>query len=196
MKVSDRYDTYLRRYERVKPKNVIFRENLTFDLTHLTRSNIDLGQKKYVQSRDLVEAHRLVFSAKLYDNQGPIARGLYQPPPPWRRYENALTGRGLTYIPFFCSSTICCVGFFNSLHKRIFDEFWNIYLFHTKIAGGDVTKSAISQNCVARIGFCFAPNDVELMSGEACQVSCRYRLGFRSYFGKTEGGGGKWPPGG
>ena len=33
MKVSDRYDTYLRRYERVNLKNVIFRENLTFDLT-------------------------------------------------------------------------------------------------------------------------------------------------------------------
>ena len=26
-------DTYLRRYERVKQKNVTFRENLTFDLT-------------------------------------------------------------------------------------------------------------------------------------------------------------------
>ena len=35
MKVSDRYDTYLRRYERVKPKNVTFRENLIFDLTYL-----------------------------------------------------------------------------------------------------------------------------------------------------------------
>ena len=33
VKVSDRYDTYLRSYERVKPKNVISRENLTFDLT-------------------------------------------------------------------------------------------------------------------------------------------------------------------
>ena len=33
MKVSDLYDTYLRRYERVKQKNVTFRENLTFDLT-------------------------------------------------------------------------------------------------------------------------------------------------------------------
>ena len=33
MKVSDRYDIYLRRYERVKSKNVTFRENLTFDLT-------------------------------------------------------------------------------------------------------------------------------------------------------------------
>ena len=32
-KVSDRYDTCLRRYKRVKAKNVIFRENLTFDLT-------------------------------------------------------------------------------------------------------------------------------------------------------------------
>ena len=42
-----------------------------------------------MQSRDLVEAHRLVFSAKLYDHQGPIARGgSYQPPPPDRpRYE-------------------------------------------------------------------------------------------------------------
>ena len=33
VKVSDRYDTYLHRYERVKLKNGIFRENLTFDLT-------------------------------------------------------------------------------------------------------------------------------------------------------------------
>ena len=33
VKVSDRYDTHLRRYECVNPKNVIFRENLTFDLT-------------------------------------------------------------------------------------------------------------------------------------------------------------------
>ena len=34
------------------------------------------------------------------------------------------------------------------------------------------------------------------MSREACQVSCRYRLGFRSYYGKTEAGGGgrKTPP--
>ena len=35
VKVSDRYDTYLRRYERVNIKNAIFRENLTFDLTKL-----------------------------------------------------------------------------------------------------------------------------------------------------------------
>ena len=42
-----------------------------------------------MQSRDLVEAHRLVFSAKLYDHQGPIARGgRTNPPPPDRpRYE-------------------------------------------------------------------------------------------------------------
>ena len=36
--------------------------------------------KKYVQSRDLVETHRLFFFfAKLYDNRGPIARGSYPP---------------------------------------------------------------------------------------------------------------------
>ena len=37
-----------------------------------------------MQSRDLVETHRLVFSAKLYDHQGPIARGVVptNPPPP------------------------------------------------------------------------------------------------------------------
>ena len=34
-----------------------------------------------------------------------------------------------------------------------------------------------------------SPDDVELMSGESCQVSCRYRLGFRSYSGKTKEGG-------
>ena len=32
-KVSDRYDPYLRRYERVKLKVSFFCENLTFDLT-------------------------------------------------------------------------------------------------------------------------------------------------------------------
>ena len=56
-----------------------------------------------MQSRDLVEAHRLVFSAKLYDHQGPIARGgSYQPPPlTVRVMRNALTGRGLmTYFPY------------------------------------------------------------------------------------------------
>ena len=50
-----------------------------------------------MQSRDLVEAHRLVFSAKLYDHQGPIARGGRTTPPPLtvRVMRNALTGRGL-----------------------------------------------------------------------------------------------------
>ena len=33
VKVSDRYDTYVRRYERVNLKNVMVHENLTFDLT-------------------------------------------------------------------------------------------------------------------------------------------------------------------
>ena len=33
MKVSDCYNTYVRRYERVNLKNAIFREHLTFDLT-------------------------------------------------------------------------------------------------------------------------------------------------------------------
>ena len=52
-----------------------------------------------MQSRDLVEAHRLVFSAKLYDHQGPIARGVVPTPPPLltvRVMRNALTGRGLS----------------------------------------------------------------------------------------------------
>ena len=51
-----------------------------FDLwPDLTRSNVALGTKKYVQSRDLVKAHRLFFSAKLYDHQGPIAKGSRTP---------------------------------------------------------------------------------------------------------------------
>ena len=52
-----------------------------------------------MQLRDLVEAHRLVFSAKLYDHQGPIARGgRTNPPPPLhgRRWQNTEYGRGLT----------------------------------------------------------------------------------------------------
>ena len=51
-------------------------------LTDLTRSNVDLGLKKYVQSRDLIETRRLVFFAKLYDHQGPIARGGGRTNPP------------------------------------------------------------------------------------------------------------------
>ena len=53
-----------------------------------------------MQSRDLVEAHRLVFSAKLYDHQGPIARGGRTNPPPLtvRVMRNALTGRGLKVL--------------------------------------------------------------------------------------------------
>ena len=75
-------------------------------------------------------------------------------------------------------------------------NFQTFIFFRIKIAGGDVTKSAIFQNFVARIVFFFAPSDVELMSGEACRVSCRYRLGFRSYSGKTEADGKRLPPGG
>ena len=65
-------------------------------------------------------------------------------------------------------------------------NFQTFIFFRTKIAGGDVTKSVISNKFLAMNRF-LPPNDVELMSGESCQVSCRYRLGFRSYFGKTEG---------
>ena len=58
-----------------------------------------------------------------------------------------------------------------------------------------------SQNRMYLNLFCpnrfFTPNDVELMCGGSCQVSCRYRLGFRSYSGKNRGGGGRdKPPGG
>ena len=52
-----------------------------------------------MQSRDLVETHRLIFSAKLYDHQGPIARGGGRTNPPplhWRRWRNTENGRGLT----------------------------------------------------------------------------------------------------
>ena len=35
-----------------------------------------------MQSRDLIETRRLFFSAKLYDHQGPIARGGRTNPPP------------------------------------------------------------------------------------------------------------------
>ena len=84
MKVSDRYDTYLRRYERVNPKNVIFRENLTFDPTLLGQI-LNWEQKQYVQSRDLVEAHRLFFFREALRPSGadrPGMGGRTNPPPP------------------------------------------------------------------------------------------------------------------
>ena len=39
-----------------------------------------------------------------------------------------------------------------------------------------------------------SPDDVELMSGESCQVSCRYRLWFRCYSGKKRGAGAENAP--
>ena len=52
-----------------------------------------------MQSRDLVEAHRLVFSAKFYDHQGPIARGgRTNTPLTVRVMRNALTVRGLSRV--------------------------------------------------------------------------------------------------
>ena len=58
-----------------------------------------------MQSRDLVEAHRLVFSAKLYDHQGPIARGgRTNPPPPDRpRYEKCPDRARVKIISLMCS---------------------------------------------------------------------------------------------
>ena len=49
-----------------------------------------------MQSRDLVEAHRLFFSANLYDRQGPIARGCRTPPPnPLAKVAKYGKGEGL-----------------------------------------------------------------------------------------------------
>ena len=98
MKVSDRYDTYLRRYERVNPKNVIFRENLTFDPTLLGQI-LNWEQKQYVQSRDLVEAHRLFFFREALRPSGADRQGwgvVPTPPPLTVPVRNALIGRGLT----------------------------------------------------------------------------------------------------
>ena len=54
-----------------------------FDLwPDLTRSNVDQGLKTICA---IARSHRdasTVFSAKLYDHQGPIARGVVPPPPP------------------------------------------------------------------------------------------------------------------
>ena len=54
-----------------------------FDLwPDLTRSNVDLGLKTICA---IARSHRDAstgFSAKLYDHQGPIARGVVPPPPP------------------------------------------------------------------------------------------------------------------
>ena len=54
-----------------------------------------------MQSRDLVEAHRLVFSVKLYDHQGPIARrGVVPTNPPDRpRYEKCPDRARVKYSP-------------------------------------------------------------------------------------------------
>ena len=66
-----------------------------FDLwPDLTRSNIDLRPKTICAiARSRRDASTVFFSAKLYDHQGPIARGVVPTPPPLtvRVMRNALT---------------------------------------------------------------------------------------------------------
>ena len=60
-----------------------------FDLwPDLTRSNIDLRPKTICAiARSRRDASTVFFSAKLYDHQGPIARGVVPTPPDRPRYE-------------------------------------------------------------------------------------------------------------
>ena len=89
MKVSDRYDKYLRHYECVKLKMSFSRK---FDpFPDLTRSNVDLGLKTICAiARSRRDASTGLFREAL--RPGPIASGGRTnppPPPPERpRYEN------------------------------------------------------------------------------------------------------------
>ena len=80
---------------------------------------------------------------------------------------------------------LLCV-FCNSLDKRIFDEFVNIYLFRTKIAGGNVTKSALSQNVFARIGFFFTRRRIDVRRVMPSFMSISGRV--QELFRKKRGG--------
>ena len=66
-------------------------------------------------------------------------------------------------------------------------RFSNVFLtnFQTFIFFAPKSWEVTSQNRLYLNLFCpnrfFTPNDVELMSGESCQVSCRYLIGFRSF---------------
>ena len=89
------------------------------------------------------------------------------------------------YHPFFV-----CLWLKNS----IFGEFWNIYLLSAQNRGKWRHKiRPIAKNFWSILIF-FARDDAKLMPGEVCQVSCRYSNKWRSYSGKTEGGGGRIRP--
>ena len=79
-------------------------------------------------------------------------------------------------------------------------RFTNVFLtnFQTFIFFAPKSREVTSQNRLYLI-FCpnqifLSPDDVELMSGESCHVSCRYRLGFRSYSEKKSRGRRDKPP--
>ena len=90
------------------------------------------------------------------------------------------------YHPFFV-----CIWLKNS----IFGEFSNIYLLSAQNRVKWRHKiRPIAKNFRPILIF-FARDDAKLMPGEVCQVSCRYSNKWRSYSGKTEGGGvGSDPP--
>ena len=78
-------------------------------------------------------------------------------------------------------------GFLAIRFSNVFlTNFQTFIFFAPKSRDMTSQKSAISQFVLPESDF-LSPDDVELMSGESCQVSCRYRLGFRIYSGKTEG---------
>ena len=99
VKVSDRYVTYLRHYDRVKPKCHFSRK---FELwPDLTRSNIDLGPKNMCNCE--ISSRRIdwffPWSSTTIRGRSPGVGGRTNPPPPLtvRVMRNALTGRGLNH---------------------------------------------------------------------------------------------------
>ena len=82
------------------------------------------------------------------------------------------------------------------LKNSIFGEFSNIYLLSAQNRVKWRHKIRLIAKNFRPILIFFARDDVKLMHGEVCQVSCRYTKKWRSYSGKTEGGSDPTPPGG
>ena len=78
MKFSDRYDTFLHRYEHVNLKMPCFAKILPLTWANEVKC-WSRTKKIFVIARSRRDASTVFFFAKLYDNQAPIAMGSYQP---------------------------------------------------------------------------------------------------------------------
>ena len=123
--------------------------------------------KRYEQSRDLVQTHRPVFSSKLHDHQGPIARGGYTPWPS-AFWELPWPGEGYSapLLPSKCLRADWSKVLTTTNQKAVYSSLWRVNVMYD--------AATVSNQLVATIW-----QDI----ADTCR---RWATNFRWYYGMSE----------